>query len=105
MEFINNRNDSRRKKPEQKPLVDTLGRMQPRDKDVEEAVLGAIMLEKDAYTVVCDILSPQSFYEPENQKIYEAKNMLNVLNLKKLIISKKKLCFMYIKKTKTGPVI
>lgn len=72
MEFINNRNDSRRKKPEQKPLVDTLGRMQPRDKDVEEAVLGAIMLEKDAYTVVCDILSPQSFYEPENQKIYEA---------------------------------
>ncbi|MEF9923137.1 MAG: replicative DNA helicase [Muribaculaceae bacterium] len=49
-----------------------LGKLQPQDKDLEEAVLGALMLEKDAYTVVCDILKPESFYEPQNQKIYEA---------------------------------
>ena len=30
------------------------------------------MLEKDAYTVVCDILKPESFYDPANQKIYAA---------------------------------
>ncbi len=30
------------------------------------------MLEKDAYTVVCDILKPESFYDPSNQKIYAA---------------------------------
>ena len=30
------------------------------------------MLEKDAYTMVCDILKPESFYEPSNQIIYEA---------------------------------
>lgn len=44
----------------------------PQDKDVEEAVLGALMLEKDAYTTVCDILKPESFYEPKHQRIYEA---------------------------------
>ena len=33
----------------------------PQDKEVEEAVLGALMLEKDAYTTVCDILKPESF--------------------------------------------
>ena len=46
--------------------------MQPRDKDLEEAVLGALMLEKDAYSTVCDLLKPESFYEPSNQLIYEA---------------------------------
>lgn len=44
----------------------------PQDKEVEEAVLGALMLEKDAYTTVCDILKPECFYEPRNQRIYEA---------------------------------
>ena len=44
----------------------------PQDKEVEEAVLGALMLEKDAYTPVCDILKPESFYEPAHQRIYEA---------------------------------
>ena len=48
------------------------GRQLPQDKDLEEAVLGALMLEKDAYTVVCDILKAESFYEPANKKIYEA---------------------------------
>ena len=63
---------NRQNKPQHNPLYDAGGRMQPRDKDLEEAVLGALMLEKDAYTVVCDILKPESFYEPENQLIYEA---------------------------------
>ena len=48
------------------------GRIMPQDKDVEEAVLGALMLEKDAYTTVCDILRPESFYEPGHKLIYEA---------------------------------
>ncbi len=48
------------------------GRIMPQDKEVEEAVLGALMLEKDAYTTVCDILRPESFYEPSHKLIYEA---------------------------------
>lgn len=54
------------------PLFDNGGRIVPRDKDLEEAVLGALMLEKDAYTQVCDILKPEAFYEPANRKVYEA---------------------------------
>ena len=59
-------------KPEHISKFDHGGRMPPRDNDLEEAVLGALMLEKDAYTVVCDLLKPESFYDPSNQKIYAA---------------------------------
>ena len=61
-----------RAKPAHQSLYDTGGRVMPQDKDVEEAVLGALMLEKDAYTTVCDILKPECFYEPAHQRIYEA---------------------------------
>lgn len=61
-----------RRKPQHVGMYDHGGRIPPRDTDLEEAVLGALMLEKDAYTVVCDILKPESFYDPANQKIYAA---------------------------------
>lgn len=72
MEFTGNHQGSRREAPRHNSQFDTLGRIPPRDKDLEEAVLGALMLERDAYTTVCDILKPDSFYEPANQKIYQA---------------------------------
>lgn len=68
----NNRSGFRRNNPEHVAAYDLAGRKPPRDKDLEEAVLGALMLERDAYTAVCDILKPESFYEPSNQKIYAA---------------------------------
>ena len=39
---------------------------------MEEAILGALMLEKDAYSVVSDILKPESFYDSIHQIIYRA---------------------------------
>ena len=60
-----------RKKPESM-LPERLGKVPPRDTDLEEVVLGALMLEKDAYMNVCDTLVPESFYDPKNQLIYEA---------------------------------
>lgn len=53
-------------------IVETAGRVPPRDKELEEAVLGAMMLEKDAYISVSDILRPECFYEPRNRLIFEA---------------------------------
>ncbi len=47
-----------------------VGRTQPSAIEMEEAVLGALMLEKDAIEVVLDLLSPEAFYKPEHQKIY-----------------------------------
>ena len=48
------------------------GRMPPQAMDLEEAVLGAIMLEKDAVIAVLDILKPESFYKEAHQKMYRA---------------------------------
>ncbi|MDE7410858.1 MAG: replicative DNA helicase [Paramuribaculum sp.] len=66
------RQGNRRSNSDRQVLYDFGGRRLPQDKDLEEAVLGALMLEKDAYTVVCDLLKAESFYEPANRKIYEA---------------------------------
>lgn len=60
-----------RKSPSKTALV-PLGKMQPQAVDIEETVLGALMLEKDALTTVIDILKPQSFYDDRHAKIYEA---------------------------------
>jgi len=52
------------------------GKVQPQAVDVEEAVLGAIMLDKDALPVVMDILQPESFYKESHQLIYKAMRRL-----------------------------
>ena len=52
--------------------ISVLGKVQPQARELEEAVLGALMLEKDAYTVVSDILKPECFYEHNHQLIYKA---------------------------------
>ena len=49
-----------------------LGKLPPQAVDLEEAVLGALMLEKDALTTVIDILKPQSFYKDANKEVYQA---------------------------------
>lgn len=73
-------NRNYRNKPQHRPEIDAIGRMPPHDKDIEEAVLGALMLEKDAYATVCDIIvSPSYFYEPANQKIFEAIQTLGAM--------------------------
>ena len=46
--------------------------LQPQALEVERAVLGALMNDRDAYAVVCEILTPESFYEQRNQLIYSA---------------------------------
>ncbi len=55
-----------------KDINDTLGKLPPQAIDLEEAVLGALMLEKDALTAVIDILTPQSFYLDTHKEIYSA---------------------------------
>lgn len=48
------------------------GKLPPQAVDLEEAVLGALMLEKDALTAVIDILHANSFYKDANKIIYQA---------------------------------
>jgi len=49
-----------------------LGKLPPQATDLEEAVLGALMLEKDALSSVIDILKPDVFYKDNHQKIFQA---------------------------------
>jgi replicative DNA helicase len=49
-----------------------MGRIPPHATDLEQAVLGALMLEKNAVTDTIDMLSADSFYDPKHQYIYGA---------------------------------
>lgn len=53
-------------------IVPELGKLPPQAPELEEAVLGALMLEKDAYTEIGDILTPSSFYNPVHNIIFDA---------------------------------
>ena len=71
-------NNNRRRQRRQMPVDNTYGHLQPQALDVEDAVLGALMIDKDAYAVVCELLRPESFYDPRHQMIYEAIRDLNM---------------------------
>ncbi|RPD48063.1 replicative DNA helicase [Hymenobacter sediminis] len=58
------------------PMGGPAGKLPPQALELEAAVLGALMLEKDALTTVIDILKPQSFYKDGHQRIFKA-----ILNL------------------------
>ena len=61
-----------RKRSTEAPAEDDFGRLQPQAIDLEQAVLGALMIERDAYSMVSDILKPDSFYERRNQLVFNA---------------------------------
>ena len=65
-------NNIRRRPRRQQPVDNTYGHLQPQALEVEKAVLGALMIDRDAYAVVCEMLYPESFYEPRNQMVYAA---------------------------------
>jgi len=50
----------------------THGKVTPQAVDLEEAVLGAMMLEQTAVNAVIDVLSPDSFYKQAHKRIFEA---------------------------------
>jgi replicative DNA helicase len=56
------------------------GKVPPQAKDLEEAVLGAIMIEKNAFDVVIEILKPECFYVEANQRIFRAMQGLQQKN-------------------------
>lgn len=61
-----------RKTPYATTLSTPLGKLPPQAIELEEAVLGALMLEKDALSAVIDILKPESFYKDTHQRIFRA---------------------------------
>lgn len=64
---------ARTRKPVITPQIGLeVGKVPPNAMDLEEAVLGALLLEKDALNDVIEILQPACFYREENRHIYSA---------------------------------
>ena len=54
------------------------GKLQPQAIELEEAVLGALMIDNESLSDTIDSLQPEYFYKPDNQKIFEA--IINLFN-------------------------
>ena len=63
------------------PIDNTYGHLQPQAPDFERVVLGALMVDKDAFTVISEIIRPETFYEPRHEKIYRAIQNMNMQEL------------------------
>lgn len=53
-------------------MTDTPGNVPPQAVELEEAVLGALMLEKDSIITVQEFITPEAFYTEEHRTIYRA---------------------------------
>lgn len=62
---------------------DAFGKLPPQAIDLEEAVLGALMLDKEAIFTVLDMLRPSTFYKTAHQTIY--RHIVELSNNKKPI--------------------
>ena len=47
----------------------TYAHLQPQAVNVEQAVLGALMIDSDAFSVVSELLKPDTFYDPRHKSI------------------------------------
>lgn len=55
-----------------------LGKIPPNDIEAEQAVLGSMMLDRDAVSSALEVLKPEDFYREENKLIFDA--ILNLYN-------------------------
>jgi replicative DNA helicase len=71
---MDNQNSTRKtKRKASVESIDNLGgKLPPQAIELEEAVLGALMLEKEALNEVIDLLRPEVFYKEAHKSIYDA---------------------------------
>ena len=53
-------------------LTEIGGTVPPQAVELEEAVLGALMLDKDSIVTVQEFITPEAFYEPNHRTVYKA---------------------------------
>lgn len=61
-------------------IADGLGKLPPQALEMEESVLAAVLLEKDAFSKIKDFLFPEHFYTEVHKEIYTAANQLHLDN-------------------------
>ena len=65
-----NKDRKNRRKPSLDLSTMVYGKVPPQAKELEESVLGAIMLEKGAFDIAIEILKPECFYVDAHQRIF-----------------------------------
>lgn len=70
--------DNNNRSNRQVPIDNTYGHLQPQATEIERTVLGALMIDKDAFSVISELVTPETFYEPRHQKIFTAIRTLNM---------------------------
>ena len=70
-------------------MDEIIARVPPNDVQAEQAVLGLMLVDKDAVLTVIETLKPSDFYKPEHEEIYaaildlyEASKAIDLLTLK-----------------------
>lgn len=77
MEFTNlNKTNKARRKSSVDLGSMVFGKVPPQSRELEEAILGAIMLEKSAFDTAIEILKPECFYVDAHQRVYQAMKSL-----------------------------
>ncbi|HEY0434946.1 MAG TPA: replicative DNA helicase [Chitinophagaceae bacterium] len=76
MDITNLNRDRKRRKSSFDLSTMVYGKVPPQAKDLEEAVLGAIMLEKNAFDAVAEILKPECFYVESHHRIFRTMQSL-----------------------------
>lgn len=75
MDNFSNVNKDKKATFRRKPSIDLspmiFGKVPPQAKDLEEAVLGAVMLEKGAFDNVIEVIQSECFYVDAHQKIFK----------------------------------
>ncbi len=65
-----------KRKPTQPTVIkvgaNEMGKLPPQALDLEKSVIGALMIEKDAFATVADLLRPESFYSDQHRHIFDA---------------------------------
>jgi replicative DNA helicase len=76
MDLTNLNKDRKRRKAQVDLSTMVYGKVPPQAKDLEEAVLGAVLLEKSAFDTIVEILKPECFYVEAHQRIFMAMQSL-----------------------------
>ena len=72
METTNTPKRNTRTRQAATPLLSEYGHVQPQALELEEAVLGALMIDSDAIGRLGNILKPESFYDKRHQLLFKA---------------------------------
>ena len=82
MDISNLNKDRKVRRKSGTPELGTMmfGKVPPQAKELEEAVLGAVMLEKSAFDVIAEILKPECFYVEAHQRIFRTMQALQQKN-------------------------